>query len=113
MTLGVALTCSRGSRDSGLWLRAAALALGTRRRHRHRQRDETSRMPTSGATRRTELGMSLKSNLGGRETGWGRAWRCHLSTASPQPHTRGPLPGDPDVPGEDLPGAACGEGRRR
>lgn len=33
---------------------------------------------------------------------------------SPQPHTtRVPLPGDPDVPGKDLPGAACGEAGRR
>lgn len=61
---GVALTRSRGSRDSGARPRVAAVALGTRRRHRQRQRDETSRMPTSGATRRTELGRSSKSSLG-------------------------------------------------
>lgn len=62
--VGVTLTRSRGSRDSGGRPRVAAVALGTRRRHRQRQRDETSRMPTSGATRRTELGRSSKSSLG-------------------------------------------------
>lgn len=107
---GLALTRSR---DSGLRLRAAAPALGARRRHRHRQRDETSRMPTSGATRRTELGRSLKSSLKGR-AGQGKAWGCRPpATTSPQPHTAGvPLPGDTDVPGKDLPGAACGEAGR-
>lgn len=59
------LTCSGGCRDSGL--RVAVLPLGTRRWHRHRQRDETSRMPTSGATRRTELGRSPKSSLEGEK----------------------------------------------
>lgn len=92
---GLALTRSRGSRDSGLRLRAAAPALGTRRRHRHRQRDETSRMPTSGATRRTELGRSLKSSLKGR-AGQGKAWGC-----SPPPPPRllpAPSPTPPGYP---------------
>jgi len=47
---------------------------------------------------------------GGWIAGQGRARGCPPATASPQPHaTALPSPGDPDVPGKDLPGAACGE----
>lgn len=66
--MGVALTHSEDSRDSRFLLEVA----GLRRPHRHRDRDDTSRMPTSGATSRTELGMSLKSSLEGT-AGQGRA----------------------------------------
>lgn len=88
MMPGSALTCSRGSTDSGLRPRAAAPALGTRRRHRHRQRDEASRMPTSGATRRTELGMSLKSSL----VGGGKQGRGGFGGATPPPPPPSPTP---------------------
>lgn len=90
---GSALTRSRGSTDSGLRPRAAGPALGTRRRHRHRQRDEASRMPTSGATRRTELGMSLKSSLVGEgESGAGEGLGVQPPHRHPlAPHRRGTL----------------------
>lgn len=84
MAVGVALTLSEASRDSGFRLEEARL----RRQHRHRDRDETSRMPTSGATSLTELGMSLKSSLGG-ERGRGGLRGDPPVTTSPQPHTSG------------------------
>lgn len=73
--VGVALTHSGDSGDSRFLLEVA----GLRRPHRHRDSDETSRMPTSGATSRTELGMSLKSSLGG-DSGAGEG-----SGVTPQP----------------------------
>lgn len=68
MAVGVALTPAEASRDSGFRLELAR----PRRKHTHKDRDETSRMPTSGATSLTALGMSSKSSLGGRD-GQGRA----------------------------------------
>lgn len=62
------LTCSWGREDSDGRLQVMTSLAGCKRLQMPRQMAETSRRPRSGATKRTELGMSFRSSLelGGR-----------------------------------------------